>query len=178
MVREFPSTVLRAFQRARNRAKYIARWGLFMGRGQELLRTLEIDSAGIIVRNDRLSSQSISRTSQIEHKCETHNSVETQLPRQEPLHWFRRVHIIQSEPMEPNGLALFACVRRFRHTLHRTEPRLDAELATCAFSGVAQETVDCVVVLCCLADEGLRNTSISTNDYSRGTASKPSTAQD
>lgn len=69
--------------------------------------------------------------------------------------------------MEPNGLALFVCVRRFWHTLYRTEPRLDAELVTCAFSSVAQETVERFVVLFCLADEGLRNTSISTYAYSR-----------
>jgi hypothetical protein len=81
--------------------------------------------------------------------------MEAQLTCQEPLHWFRRVHIVQGEPIEPNGLTLFACVRRFRHSLHRTEPRLDAELATYAFGGVAQETVECLVVLCCLADESL-----------------------
>lgn len=66
-----------------------------------------------------------------------HNPMETQLPRQEPLHRLRRVHVIQGKPIEPNRLTLSACVRRFRHTLYRTEPGLDAELATHAVSGVA-----------------------------------------
>jgi len=67
-VHELPLTVFRAFQRAGNRAKDIARWRLFMGRGQELLRTLEVNSARIIACHDRLPSQFINHISQFEHK--------------------------------------------------------------------------------------------------------------
>jgi hypothetical protein len=79
--------------------------------GQKRLRALEINSTRIIVRNDRLSQDFINRTfSKLDMGEKTHNPVESQLPFQEPFHRLRRVHIIQGEPIEPNRLALFACV--------------------------------------------------------------------